>query len=43
MVPKEYLDDCAVGRPDQRPIIVTTHDESTFSANNERKKVWTLS
>ena len=42
MVPKEYPDDCAVEGPDQRPIIMITHDESTFFINNWRKKVWTL-
>ena len=31
MVLKEYPDDCAVGGPDRRPIIMLTHDESTFS------------
>ena len=39
---KDYPDDCAVGRPDRRPIIMITHDESTFSANDERRKVWTF-
>ncbi len=42
MVSKEYPDDCAVGGPDRRPIIMITHDESTFFANDWRKKVWTL-
>ncbi len=42
MVPKEYPDDCAVRRPDQRQIIMITYDESTFSANDMRRKVWTL-
>ena len=42
MVPKEYPDDFAVGGPDRRPIIMITHDESTFSANDGRRKVWTL-
>ena len=42
IVPKEYPDDCAVGALDQRPIIMITHDESTFSANDGRSKVWTL-
>ena len=41
MVPKEYPDDCVGGRPDQRPIIMITHDESTFSANDRYRKVWT--
>ncbi len=39
MVLKEYLDDYAVEGPDQRLIIIITHDESKFSANNGRRKV----
>ena len=39
---KVYPDDCAVGRSDRRPIIMITHDESSFSANDDRRKVWTL-
>ncbi len=42
MIPKEYPDDCEVGRPDQRSIIMITHDEITFFANDGRRKVWTL-
>ncbi len=42
MVPKEYPDDCKVAGPDQRPIIMITHVERTFFANNGRKKAWTL-
>ena len=42
IVPKEYPDDCAVRGPNRRPIIMITHEESTFSANDGRKKVWTL-
>lgn len=42
MVLKEYLNDCAVEKSNQRPIIIIIHDESTFSANNRRRKVWTL-
>ena len=42
ILPKEYLDDCAVGDSDRRPIIMITHDESTFSANDSLRKVWTL-
>ena len=30
---KVYLDDCAMGRLDQRLIIIITHDENTFSIN----------
>lgn len=41
ILPKEYLKDCTVGGPDCRPIIMITHDESTFSANDGRRKVWT--
>ena len=33
---KDYPDDYAVGRPDRRPIIMITHDENTFLANNGR-------
>ena len=33
---------CVVGGLDQRLIIMITHDESTFSANDGRQKVWTL-
>ncbi len=39
---KVYPDDYAVERLDQRPIIMITNDESTFSANDGRWKVWTL-
>lgn len=42
MVSKEYPSDCSVGRPEKRPVIMITHDESTFFANDGRKKVWTL-
>ena len=42
ILPKVYSNDCAVGRSDQRPIIMITHDESIFSANNSRRKIWTL-
>lgn len=40
MLPKIYPEDCVV--PNRRPIIMITHDKSTFSANNGRQKVWTL-
>ena len=33
MKPKGYLPDCAVEGENQQPIIVITHDECTFSAN----------
>ena len=39
---KDYLDNCVVGRPDQRTIIMITYDESIFLANNGRQKVWTF-
>lgn len=42
ILPKVYPDDCAVGGSNRRPIIMITHDESTFSANDGRQKVWTL-
>ena len=34
MKPKIYPADYAVGGDERRPIIVITHDECTFSANN---------
>lgn len=34
MKPKIYPPDCAVGGDNRRPIIVITHDECTFSAND---------
>lgn len=42
MIPKEYPEDCAIGRSDQRPIIMIKYDESTFSAIDGRRKIWTL-
>ena len=39
---KEYLKDCAIVGPNQRPTIMITYDESTFSANGSCRKVWTL-
>ena len=39
---KDYPDDCAVGEPDRRPIIMITHDENIFLANDGRRKVWTF-
>ena len=41
MLLKIYPDDCAVGGADQRPIIIITHDENTFSSNDGQWKVWT--
>ena len=37
---KDYLSDCAVGGPQRRPIIIITHDESIFSANDGRHQAW---
>lgn len=39
IVSKEYPSDCALGGPEKRPIIMITQDESTFFANDRRKKV----
>lgn len=41
MKPKVYSSDCAVGSEICQPIIVITHDECTFSANNGVRKAWT--
>lgn len=41
MKDKEYPLDCAVGGGIRRPIIVITHDECTFSANDGIRKAWT--
>ncbi|PUU75786.1 hypothetical protein B9Z19DRAFT_993111 [Tuber borchii] len=40
MVKKAYPQDCIVGGPGQRPIILVTHDESTFSSNDGRRQAW---
>ena len=42
ILPKVYPDNYAVERSDQRSIIMITNDESTFSANDGRQKIWTL-
>lgn len=42
MIPKEYPDNCTVGGLNRRLVIMITHDESTFSANDSRRKIWTL-
>ncbi len=42
ILPKVYPEDYAVKKLDRRPIIMITHDESTFSANDGRRKVWIL-
>ena len=39
MLPKVYLDNCAIGRSDRRPIIMITYDESVFSPNDSCYKV----
>lgn len=41
MKEKIYPADCAVGGSDRRPVIVITHDECTFSANDGIRKAWT--
>ena len=41
MKPKIYLANCAVGGDERQPIIVITHDECTFSANNGIRRAWT--
>ena len=41
MKAKDYPVDCAVGGEERRPVIVITHDECTFSANNGIRKAWT--
>ena len=38
---KEYPDDCVVEEDKRRPVIVITHDECTFSANDGIRKAWT--
>ena len=39
ILPKDYPKDCAVGGPNKRLIIMITHNESTFAANDGRQKV----
>lgn len=41
MKDKIYPPDCAVHGPSRRPIIVITHDECPFSANDGIRKAWT--
>ena len=38
--PKVYSLDCVVGGNDWRSIIVITHNECTFSANDRIRKAW---
>ena len=40
MKQKDYHSDCTVGGPQRRPIIIITHDESIFSANDGRHQAW---
>src|SRR5436190_1431014 len=40
MKPKEYPSDCSVGGPNRRPIILVTHDESIFHANDGKRQAW---
>lgn len=37
---KEYPSDCVVGGDQRRPVIVITHDECTFSANDGKRRAW---
>ena len=38
MKAKEYLVDCAVGVDERQPVIIITHDECIFSANDGVQK-----
>ncbi len=38
--PKEYPPDCILGGPGCRPVVLITHDESIFSANDGRHQAW---
>jgi hypothetical protein len=40
MQEKTYPAGCIVGGPDRRPIVMITHDESIFSANDGRHQAW---
>lgn len=40
MKDKVYLDDCQVGGTDRRRVIVITHNECTFSANDGKSHGW---
>ena len=42
ILPKTYSEDCALGGPSWRPIIMITYDKNTFSANDDQQKLWTL-
>lgn len=41
MKAKEYPSDCTVGGRQRRPVIIITHDECTFSANDGKQRAWT--
>lgn len=41
MKDKIYPSDCKVNGTECRPVIVITHDECTFSANDGIRKAWT--
>ena len=41
ILPKNYPKDCAVGGPNKIPMIMITRNESTFLANDGRRKLWT--
>lgn len=41
MKPKVYPFDCAVGGENRRPVVVITHNECTFSANDRVRRAWT--
>ena len=41
MKAKDYLVDCVIGGEKYCPIIIITHDECTFSANDGVRKAWT--
>lgn len=40
MEEKDYPSDCAVNGPNWWPLIMITHNESIFSANNGRRQAW---
>ena len=41
IVNKAYPEGCIVGGRDRQPIILVTHDKSTFSSNDGRRQAWT--
>lgn len=38
--PKVYPSDCAIGRNNRKSVIIITHDECTFSANDRIQRAW---